>query len=439
MNTRSLLIAFAALLSMTALAGGDEGRPVADDVTAPVGQPLPGLTPDELALFQQGLAQFQHTFTPQEGLGPQFNAQACVTCHASPVPGGSENGTTNNVHHITINHDGQTFLAFEIGGPVRQRFSTAGMPGSTCTLAPDHDPVGVREANISVRHTPPIFGFGLLDAVSDAEIRRYEGALPFKRPGVHGAPNWGPELEGLVRLQAYSTDITRTQPAGAMRVNRFGWHASTTTLFQFSTEPFNIELGVSTPFFPRENTPDGSKLGPANHPECLLPGKQPNDMGSQISLQLFYFQAFTAAPDRAPHSEQREDGEELFERVGCADCHRPTLHTVPDYYVPLQNGTIHRVAALSGKTFHPYSDLLVHDLGEANKDFRLQGRAGGRFWRTTPLWGIRHKTRYMHDGRFTTERDAILAHGGEGQSSTDAFARLNPQQQRRLIDFLETL
>ena len=89
-------------------------------------------------------------------------------------------------------------------------------------------------------------------------------------------------------------------------------------------------------------------------------------------------------------------GEKLFEQVGCDDCHRASLRTVKDSYAPWPDGTAHRVDALSGKVLQPYSDLLIHDMGEGLEDVRPMGRASGRFWRTTPLWGLRHKTRYPH-------------------------------------------
>lgn len=403
---------------------------------AHIGDPMPGLTPQELALFNQGKAAFEHEFTLEEGRGPLYNGKSCVTCHFNGATGGSDPTTANNVHHLTIEHDGNTFLAFELGGPVRQLHSVSGEPGSgSCTIPAETDPTAP-ESQVSVRHTPPVFGFGLIDAVPDAEILEYQGPKAWKRPGVLGVANWGVELENLGRLLVFTFDITRTQPGGAPRVGRFGWHGAVATLFQFSTEPFNIELGVSTPFFPRENMPDGSKISP----ECkVLSDKIPNDTNSQGSLSLFYFQAFNTPPPRARVNARTVVGEVLFNAVGCADCHRATLHTTKDYYAPMPDGSAHRVAALSGKEFHPYSDLLLHDLGPANADHRPQGRASPSFWRTTPLWGIHFKSQYLHDGSANTEEQAILKHGGEGQASTAAYQRLNAEEKQLITEFLESL
>ncbi|HSP77395.1 MAG TPA: di-heme oxidoredictase family protein, partial [Myxococcaceae bacterium] len=260
------------------------------------------------------------------------------------------------------------------------------------------------------------------------------GHKPWKAPGVYGSANWGVELEGLEPLLGFTFDRTRTQPAGASRVGRFGWKAQTPTLFQFSSEPFNIEMGVSTPFFPREGTPDGSPVPP----ECRI-GEGPNDAGSQQTLLLYYFQAFLAAPERGPITREVKKGEKVFEKIGCDDCHRATLRTVPDYHAPWADGSAHRVEALSVKVLHPYSDLLIHDMGPGLEDERPMGRASGRFWRTTPLWGLRHKQRYLHDGSTDSVEDSILMHGGEGQWSREAWLRLSAKERRQLKAFLDSL
>ncbi len=404
-------------------------------VTAPAGAPLPGLSPEELRKFQEGKALFERDFTATEGLGPLFNAQSCALCHATPTTGGSDPTTAENVIHYTLRNGDMFFQAFELGGPVQQRKSLKQLPGgSACQLEPDVIPLSKPGIGTSPRHTPPVFGFGLLDAVSDADLRSWEGAQPWKAPGVYGVANWGVEMEGLGKLRAFSLDGGRSQPIGAPRVGRFGWKSQTPTLFQFTNEPFNIELGVTTPFWPRENTPNGAQPPP----ECRIPN-QPNDVNSQLTLPLYYFQAFLAAPERGPLSHDAAKGEELFERAGCDDCHRKTLRTVKDYYAPWPDGTVHRVAALSGKVLRPYSDLLIHDMGPGLEDPRPMGRASGRMWRTTPLWGLRYKTRYLHDGSADTVEDSILMHGGEGQWSRDAYVGLSATEKRRLQAFLDSL
>jgi CxxC motif-containing protein (DUF1111 family) len=428
---RNVLVV-SAVLSNVALAASPFVPP------SQVGDPIPGLTADELALFNAGKAQFEHSFTLSEGRGPIFNAPACVTCHASPVTGGSDPGTTNNVTHFVINNDGNVMLALEFGGPVVQRNSIAGEPGADgCTISGESVPA-LPKIQTSHRHTPPVFGFGLLDAIADADIAGQQGRQPNKDPSVLGAVNWGNELQSLVRLRAFTFDITRKQPGGPIRAGRFGWKAPTATLFQFTTEPLNIELGVSTPFFPHEFMPDGSKLPLGN--VCQKALATPNDTGSAASLKLFYFQALVAPPTPVlPMSMKAAAGKGLFHAIGCTDCHQEAQRTVSDYYLPLADGTAHRVDALSDKIIFPYTDLLIHDMGPGLEDGRPQGIASTRFWRTTPLWGIRFKTGYLHDGRASTEQEAILAHGGEGQASTARFQALQQWERDAIVEFLEHL
>jgi CxxC motif-containing protein (DUF1111 family) len=318
---------------------------------------------------------------------------------------------------------------------VIQKFDIRNEPGgASCPIVGESVPP-MPKVTTSLRHSPPVFGFGLLDAVPDDEILEWVGKKPWKDPSVIGFAQFGTELEGLTRLRAFTFDITRTQPVGAPRVGRFGWKSQTPTLFQFTTEPFNIELGVTTPFFRRENTPNGGPV-PAG---CLLANAQPNDTNSANSIKLFHFQALIAAPSPKPQTPRARYGELMFKVAGCADCHRPTMRTTRDYFMPLADGTVTRVDALSNKEIAPYSDLLIHDMGPGLADGRVMGAAGPRFWRTTPLWGTQHKRRFLHDGSAMNVHEAIERHGGEGAASAARYDALNHAQQQALIEFVEGL
>ena len=402
--------------------------------------PLPGLTAAELAAFNVGKAAFEHEFTASEGLGPLYNRTSCVACHFQGGVGGGEAGLENNVIHFGAidGTDEERYLdLFERGGPVQQVRSLASVGldnPNMCMLMPDAIPTDAPGLIQSSRHTPPVFGLGLIDAVPDDQILEYEGRQRWKKPGVLGAANWGVELENVRGFAGYTVIRPRTQPSGAPRVGRFGWHGSTATLFQFSTEPFGIELGITTPFFARENHPQGAG---ALSPECAQ--STPNDPNSAISVELYNFQALLAAPARGPSTRDVRRGERLFKSIGCQDCHRKSFKTAKDYYALWPDGTAHRVNALSNKTFEPWADLLLHDLGPLLDDKRHQGRANGRMWRTTPLWGLRYRTEYLHDGSVTTLEDAIAAHGGEGTWSRDAYFGLNQRNQDRIKAFLDSL
>lgn len=426
-----------ALVAVALFAAAAFAHPPAQPLPpVPIGSPVPGLTAQQQALFAAGKAAYEKEFTVAEGLGPTFNAKACSTCHGFPVTGGSEGSTANNVTHFMINNDGNWLPALEFGGPVIQRFDIRNEPGgASCAIAAEALPTYLPKLTTSQRHTPPVFGFGLLDAVADEEIVEWQGRKPWKDPSVIGVAHYGLEMESLVRLRAFTFDISRRQPAGAPRVGRFGWKAQTGTLFQFTSEPFNIELGVSTPFFPRENTPDGSPLPPG----CLVAGAQPNDTGSANTMRLFHFQALIAAPAPKPPTPQTTYGKFMFFAAGCADCHRPQLRTAKDYFMPLADGTVQRVDALSNKLIFPYSDLLIHDMGPGLADGRVMGAAGPRWWRTTPLWGTQHKSNFLHDGSAHSVHEAILRHGGEAAASVQKYDALAPAQRAALVTFVESL
>ena len=416
---------------------GHANRPtVLPDV--PIGDPVPGLTAAELALFEEGKALFEKEFTPTEGLGPLYNGTSCVACHAHPIVGGSQGSTVDNVTHFGVK-DGDRFLEmFEVGGPVAQTKTISGSPQApTCNIQGDDGQATVSmlgpKAGVSIRHTGAIFGFGLIDAIEDKDILKHQNHRG--DADVLGFANFGVELETVGAYTGFSPDLTRTQPFGASRVGRFGWKSQTATLWQFSNEPFNIELGVSSPFFKRENTPDGGAIPP----ECNVATHQVNDPDSQDSLRLLYFQAFIAPPARGHISHDARKGEKVFQQIGCTDCHAKEYVTAEDYYIPWPDGTAHRVDALSNKRISVFSDFLVHDMGPALADKRTMGRATGRYWRTTPLLGVRHKTNLMHNGSATSIHEAILAHGGEGSASRAAYNNLSHKKRRRLNAFLESL
>ncbi len=429
---KKTLVTFFVLTSVIAFSDqptGGHGR------ATTIGQPVPGLTPQQLAFFAAGKTAYEREFTVADGLGPLFRGKSCAECHGSPVTGGQDpNGIANNVTHFMISNQGSFYLALEQGGPVLQHRSINSEPGGAgCPIMPETLPA-MPGITTSQRHTPPVFGFGLLDAVPDKEILEWQGRQVWKDPSVIGVANWGLELEALVRLQAFTFDITRRQPAGIPRVGRFGWKSQTATLFQFTTEPFNIELGISTPYFPRENTPDGSPIPAA----CRLGPAQPNDTASKDSMKLFHFQALIGAPPTLPLTPRARYGAFIFRANGCADCHRPSLKT-SNYFMPDQNGVIQKVDALSNKEIFPYSDLLTHDMGPGLQDGRVMGRAGPRFWRTTPLWGNRFKNRFMHDGRASSIDEAIDLHGGEAAHSVALYEALNDAQEEALLEFINSL
>jgi CxxC motif-containing protein (DUF1111 family) len=158
--------------------------------------------------------------------------------------------------------------------------------------------------------------------------------------------------------------------------------------------------------------------------EATMPGL--NDDGSGPVL-LTNFMTMLAAPPRAAQNHDTSDGESTFEHIGCTSCHVATLHTGAN-----------AIAALDRKTYHPYSDFLLHDMGSLGDDLEM-GSAAGKEMRTAPLWGLRFITTYLHDGRATTLDQAILAHDGQARGARDRFAGLNAAVKAKLIAFLNSL
>ncbi|HEV8267659.1 MAG TPA: di-heme oxidoredictase family protein, partial [Thermoanaerobaculia bacterium] len=205
------------------------------------------------------------------------------------------------------------------------------------------------------------------------------------------------------------------------KVGKFGWKCQNPNLFQFSADAYFNEMGITNILFPNENCPNGDCTMLACNP---VPGINDQDNDTQ---KFADFMAFLAPPPRGAVTGQALAGEVVFVGLGCANCHLPTLKTGPN-----------AVKALDRVTFSPFSDFLVHDMGSLGDGIQ-QGNAGIHEFRTTPLWGVRHVTRLLHDGRAATLEEAILAHDGQGKGARDRFAALKANQKALLVAFLKSL
>jgi CxxC motif-containing protein (DUF1111 family) len=355
--------------------------------------PLPGLTEDELARFEEGEEIFESIFSPEQGLGPLFNAEGCVACHSEPTDGGA--GPIRELHVSGLGAEGACDALFDLGGPVIQQRATPALEALGITS----EPVPAEATAQGQRSTPDVFGFGLLDAVPDAVILAL--ADPDDRDGDG--------VSGRVHML----------PGG--HVGRFGRKAVVASLAAFNEGAFQIEMGLTTPSAPFESSLAGQPLPPGVDP---LP--EPEVTAEKVARVDDYVR-FLAPPAPAPRSAKARHGQHLFERIGCAACHVPSLRTGP-----------HEVRALSKKEVFAYTDLLLHDLGPENADICLLDASPSEF-RTEPLMGLRHMTRFLHDGRAATLTEAILAHGGEGSAARTAFEALDARGREALLAFLGTL
>jgi CxxC motif-containing protein (DUF1111 family) len=219
------------------------------------------------------------------------------------------------------------------------------------------------------------------------------------------------------------------QAAGASALGRFGWKANQPPLRQQAAGAALGDIGLTSPLFPGQNCGAGQAACAA-----APSGGEPELSERFLDRLELYTQALAVPAMRAPRDASVRRGWELFNRAGCAACHTPTLTTGP-----------HRLAALSGQIVHPFTDLLLHDLGPGLADGRPDFLASGSEWRTAPLWGIgliervNGHTRLLHDGRARDLAEAILWHGGEAAAAREAFRTMAPDERAALLAFLKAL
>jgi CxxC motif-containing protein (DUF1111 family) len=358
------------------------------------GGPLDGITPDEAARFDAGRDAFEEVEAAADGLGPVFNGTSCVACHDIGATGGGSE--TLETRFGTTTRRGAFDPLAGLGGSLIQTdgIGAAGACIFVGEVVPPQATVSAR------RRTTPLFGLGLVDAVPDATFIALAHQQAKRHPETAGRPHM-------------VTDVSTGLPA----VGKFGWKAQVPNLLVFSGDAYVNEMGITTPLFPDENCPQG---------DCTLLDCDPvpgvdDDLED---VELFRdFMTFLAPPPR-PRSTL---GSRSFEQVGCAACHVPSLTTGPS-----------AVAALNLRTLRPYSDFLLHDMGDLGDGIE-QGEANGREMRTAPLWGLRLQTTFLHDGRATSISDAILAHDGQARRARERFKALSGDGKKKLLAFLAGL
>ncbi|HUR80215.1 MAG TPA: di-heme oxidoredictase family protein [Thermoanaerobaculia bacterium] len=368
-------------------------------VNTQFGGALPGLSAENIALFNNGRRAFVDGRIAETGLGPVYNGRACLECHGIPAGGG---GSGRTVYRIASEVDGVYDDLKNLGGSMLQS-SGIGMPGG-----PDHRFFGERipeSANIvAKRRAQPLFGLGLVDATDDATFIALAAAQAARNDGTAG------------RVALVQNII-----AGMKTVGKFGWKAQIATLQQFAADAYLNEMGITNPMFPAENCPSGNCDELKFNPQPVL-----NDDGTNTNA-LADFMRFLGAPPRGLVSADSAAGEAVFSRIGCDSCHVPSLQTAAN-----ANPALNRV------TYQPYSDFLLHDMG-ALGDRIVQDDAGPREMRTPPLWGLRGTGRFLHDGRASTMEAAIEAHDGQGLGAATRFKALNATERAQLIAFLRSL
>ncbi len=435
----------------TALAQ-DDGVTVAGTGRDTLGLPIPALAPAHRDAFARGRSLFRQAWliAPSaeqpdlDGLGPVFNRLSCLACHVKngrgAPPDGADDVMRTTLVRLSVPGDGDgTGAAPRPHSAYGEQLNPDAIPGvpaegkatlvwhPVTTTLDDGTVVALRtpelrfrdlafgplgdDVRTSVRMAPPVHGLGLLDAVPDAVI--LEAADPDDRDGdgVSGRPNRVPDIA-----------------SGRLLIGRFGLKANQTTLRQQIAGAFLGDIGITSPLFPTENcTPAQTACAAAAN------GGTPELTAADLDAITLYSAALAVPARRADPAAER--GEALFTAIGCAACHRPTLTTGPYPALP----------ALENRSIHPYTDLLLHDMGPGLADGRPDFQASGSEWRTPPLWGLGlagvagDGAFYLHDGRARTLTEAILWHGGEGAAASGRFRALPAADRASLLAFLNTL
>jgi CxxC motif-containing protein (DUF1111 family) len=364
--------------------------------------PVEGLSPAELAAFVRGDVEFGRRFSAATGLGPIFNDVSCAACHSGDGRGRPENALAR----IGSPDDG---MYSSLGGP---QIQDRAIPGALAESMPHGVPV-------SLRLPPPVFGAGLIEAVPEAEILSRADPNDTDGDGISGRPNWVTPPHW----------VPQTEPGAgsALRIGRFGRKAQTSSILQQTVEAYLQDMGITTAYLPVEN-----RNPMAGHPYDGADIVADPEVSAGTVFAVVNYLRLLAPPAPGAPNATRDRGSVVFNDIGCATCHVPVLHTGQA-----------TAAALTNKPVGLYSDLLLHDMGDALADQRPDGQANGREWRTTPLWGMRLIRQFlngevflMHDGRARTIDEAVLLHAGEAQRSRNLFEALNAADRAALIEFV---
>ena len=409
------------------------------------------LNNDERRIFAVGDSFFTKNWVTapasteaRDGLGPTFNAQSCPSCHtrdgrAKPPdhPDDPERGLLFRVSLPGVDLATGAPLPHPAYGDQIQDRAILHIPpegkvialwseiqgqyadGEPYTLIkPEYQLTQLAFGNlpadiqISPRIAPIVPGMGLLEAIPEANILALADPDDADGDGISGKPN-------------YVWDARR----GATALGRFGWKANVPTVEQQVAGAFHGDIGVTSPLFPTENCPPAQA-------ECQAAtnGGEPEIPQERLDKVTFYTRTLAVPMMRDTDDPQVRRGAALFLRANCHACHTP-IHTTGESDIP----------ALSSQTILPYTDLLLHNMGEGLADGRPDFLADGDEWRTPPLWGIglvatvnRH-TRFLHDGRARNLAEAILWHGGEGERSKQAFINFTREERKALLRFLNAL
>ncbi len=406
-------------------------------------QPAANLSDAEVARFRIGDVFFTSPWSAapgvspeSDGLGPTYLATSCAACHVADgrgsMPGTAGDGGMGIVRFADANGRAADLTDYHLqiqpraieGVPTEASFEITWIeePGSypdgetyvlrrpVLEVLADDDTL-VAAAADGVRIAPPLLGVGLLEAIPEEAVRALADPEDADGDGVSGRVN---EI---------------TDASGSVVMGRFGLKANVATIAEQAAVAYLLDMGITSTMLPDENCPIAQVACGA-----APSGGEPEISASRFADVVFY--TATLAPPSRPFADDESvvAGERVFGELGCVACHVQRFETGD-----------HEIAALSGQTIYPYTDLLLHDMGAGLSDGRTDGAASATEWRTPALWGlgltrtVNASAGFLHDGRARSIEEAILWHGGEAEASRDAFMRLSAENRHLVLVFLKSL
>jgi CxxC motif-containing protein (DUF1111 family) len=382
--------------------GGDDGASGADRVDVP----LHGVSKDLLSAFNQGDVLFELPLRESDGLGPLYTRPSCGACHE-----GAARGPGLVEKMVVVEADGVSTAADQSALPFGHTVHALLAAGAKTPIVPPNDP----RVKVSSRVGPPVLGRGYMEAIADSEIERVAAEQSTRPDGIHGRANhvaYASEANPDTRFHAHKK--------GEIVLGRFGLKARVATLDDFTADALQGDMGITSPLRPDEfPNPDGLT-------DDLKAGIDVS--AESVNARAMYLRLI-AIPRRPPASDAERA---IFDQAKCSACHVPSLRTRDDY----------PIALLAGIEAPVFSDLLLHDMGDALADGMVDGEARARDWRTAPLIGLRFNKTFMHDGRARTIEAAILAHDGRGSEAAEAvrlFGQLSAGDRAALLEYVGAL
>jgi CxxC motif-containing protein (DUF1111 family) len=370
--------------------------------------------PGDTYVLDQQIYETAHD--PTTGLGPVFNARACSDCHQNPVSGGASQFTELRAGHLDANGNFVNPTVFINDGA--NTITGRSLINDRAVVPEAQEHIPATENIRALRAALNTLGDGFVEAIDDATLIAIARSQPALSEGsIHGEFVLMPVLEA----------------PGQTRVGRFGWKDQHSSLLSFIGDAYLNEMGVTNRLRPKDTTSIG-KVTP--DPEDV-----PDDLGLADIDHFAQFLRGTKAPPRdevLAATPASQTGQALFEQTGCSVCHVSTMVTAPSGTV-INGGTFTVPEALGSKIIHPFSDFLLHDIGTGDGIVQGGPQDTAPKLRTSPLWGLRMRPRFMHDLTSLSLTSAIKRHAGEADDVRERFERLSDQQKEDLFTFLNSL